>query len=135
MPPVNGTTVLLSVRTSSGPDVYTAVGSQTGLSISESNDEIDYSSKDAREFTGAAGRYKSTVSLDALYIPANAGLVALKTATRAGTNVRIRRSAVGAEAIEQADGFVTSFDAEYPMEAPCTLSVGVTINGAWGASS
>jgi len=132
---LNGATVLLSVRTASGPDVYTTIGSQTGLSVSDSNEEIDYSSKDSRNFTGAAGRYKSTISCDMLYVPSSTSLAALKTAVRAGTAVRVRVSAMGADPVEQADGFITSYDREMPDQGPCTVSLQVTVTGAWGPAA
>ncbi|MCA1572826.1 MAG: phage tail protein, partial [Chloroflexi bacterium] len=56
--------MLLSMRTATGPDVYTTLGSQRGASIEETTGEIDTSSKDSRAATYLPGRYGSTISCE-----------------------------------------------------------------------
>ena len=129
---MNGTDVLLLVRTSTGPDVYTAVGSQRGLTLDETVAEVDVSSKDSAAMRVIGGRYGATLSLDALYVPDNAAYLALKTAFRDRELVRVRISEE-ATAVEQADALITSLSSEYPDQDAATISLGLRIDGEWTA--
>ena len=110
------------------------VGSQRGVTFKESNEEIDYSSKDARAFQGGPGRYKATFSLEALYVPTNAAYQALQAATRNGTYVDVVRQEEGVD-IEEAEGFITSLSEEAPDQSECTVSCDITISGEWTTTS
>ena len=126
----NGADVLLLVRTSTGPDVYTAVGSQRGLSLSETTADVDVSSKDSRAMRVISGRYGATLSLDALYVPSDAAYAALKTAFRAGDLVRVRVRDDGDET-EQADALITQMDTEFPDQAEATIGISLRVDGTW----
>lgn len=123
------------MRTATGPDVYVTLGAQRGATIEESNNVIDTSSKDSRAFTGLAGRYESSVSLDALYVPSDAAKLAIRDAARNGTILRIRVSAIGAEAVEQADCIVETITKEFPDDDAATFALDLTITGTWGAAT
>jgi hypothetical protein len=110
------------------------VGSQRGVTFKESNEEIDYSSKDSRAFQGGPGRYKATLSLEALYVPTDAAYQALQDAMRDGTYVDVVRQEEGAD-VEEAEGFITSLSEEAPDQSECTVSCDITINGEWTATS
>ena len=135
MPPVNGTSVLLQVRTATGPDVYTTLGSQRDMEIEYAADEIDTSSKDSADYTGLPGRRSSSLTCDALWIPSDAAKAALFTAYETGAMCRIRRSAVGADAARQADCFITSITGSHPDQGASTLSVSLKLSGPWTATS
>jgi TP901-1 family phage major tail protein len=128
---MSGTDVLLLVNTGTvGSPVYTAVGSQRGLSREETTEEIDISSKDERAMRVLAGRYGSTMSLDALYVPDDASFLALKSAMRNGDLILVRLSEDGVE-VEEADALVTSMSEEYPDVDAATISVALRIDGEW----
>lgn len=130
---VNGSTVILQVRTATGPDVYTTVGKQTGLNITFERDAIDASSKDIMDAEYVAGRRSSTISLPSLFVPNEAARVALRAAYNSISGaVRIRIPAVGAEAGRQADAIVTSLTEDHPDNDVSTVAVELQVTGAWG---
>ena len=129
----NGTDILLYVNT--GTEVapsYVAVGSQRDVTFDESSDEIDISSKDSRAFRGIPGRYKATLSLDAIYVPDDEAYLALKTANRDGALILVRRYEEDV-AFEEADAFVTSISENGPDQDAATISVDLTVDGEWSA--
>jgi hypothetical protein len=128
---MNGTDVLLLVNTGTpSVPVYTAVGSQSNVTFDESNAEIDLSSKDSRAFSGDYGRYKATMTLDHLYVPDDAGYLALKAAARNGTKILVAKQ-VEEVTTETANAIVTSVSERDPDQAPSTISVSLTIDGEW----
>ncbi len=124
---MNGTDILVYI----GADL---VGSQRGVTFKESNEEIDFSSKDSRAFEGAAGRYKATCSLEALYVPTDTAYQALKDAMRLGTFVTLVRNESGAD-VEEASAFITGMSEEGPDQGEATISVDMTVTGEWTATS
>ena len=128
---LNGTDVLLlvNVGTEVSPS-YVEVGSQRDATIDESNAEIDFSSKEGREARVAAGRYGSTITLEALYVPDDEAYLALKNAQRAGDAILVRVSELGVE-MEEADAVITGFTRNFPDQDASTCSIGLTIDGAW----
>ena len=63
---INGVDILLFVNTGTpGSPVWEAATGQRGATFDETTDEIDASSKDARAKRVLAGRYGSTISMDA----------------------------------------------------------------------
>lgn len=110
------------------------VGSQRGVTFKESNAEIDYSSKDSRAFEGGPGRYKATMSLDALYVPSDTAYQALKSAFRNGTYVTVVRNEDGSD-LEEAEAFLTGLSEEGPDQEEATVAIDFTINGEWTAST
>ena len=77
----NGTTVLLSVRISTGPDVYTDVGSQSNVTFERTLEEIDASNKnDGADTLVLAGRRKQTLTLDHMFVLGETAFEVLKTA-------------------------------------------------------
>lgn len=129
---MNGTEVLLLVNTGTElAPVYTVVGSQRGLSVDETSETIDVSSKNTgRPTLVEPGRYASTMSLDALYVPNNAAYLALKNANRDGTHILVRKSEEGVE-VEEADAVVTGISGDFPDQDAAVISVDLTINGEW----
>jgi TP901-1 family phage major tail protein len=127
----NGADVLLLVNT--GTDqapTYTVVGSQRNLSRQEANEEIDVSSKASRARRVLAGRYSSSLSLEALYVPSDQAYLALRDAMRNGDLIKIRIED-DSVAVEEADALITSMSEEYPDQAECTISCDLTIDGEW----
>ncbi len=130
---MNGTDVLLLVNTgtSTAPS-YEIVGSQRDASFEETNEEIDFSSKASRAYEGAAGRYQAQVTLEALYVPTDDAMLALKAATRDGTNLLIRRQEAGVD-VEEAECFITGKTDTFPDQGEATISLTLRIVGEWAA--
>jgi TP901-1 family phage major tail protein len=128
---VNGTDVLLYVNTGTQQSPsYAAVGSQRNMSVEETNESIDVSSKNSRARRVIAGRYESTLSLDALYVPSDAAFLALRTAMRAGDLILVQQyeEAVGTW---QASANITSMSGEYPDQDAATIAIDLDIDGEW----
>lgn len=131
---INGADVLLQANTGTeAAPVWTNVGSQRDVSISESVAAIDASSKDSRAARVRGGRYSSSISLDALYVPTNAAYTTLRTAFRAGTLIRVRvtESGVGTE---QASVLITDIERSYPDQGESTISIDLEVDGFWSAA-
>jgi len=120
---MNGTDILVLIE-----DVL--VGSQRDVSFEETTDEIDVSSKDSRSKRVLAGRYSSSVSLEALYVPTDTAYQSLKDAMRNGTMVTVKRQESGAE-LEEAEAIVTSLSEAGPDQGEATVSISLTIDGDW----
>ncbi len=127
----NGADILLMVNvgTEAMPQ-YLAVGSQRDFSREETTEEIDASSKDSRAARVIAGRYGSTISLEALYVPTDEGYLALRDAMRNGDLIKVRISDENTPT-EEADALITSLSEEYPDQAEATVSCDLTIDGEW----
>lgn len=130
---MNGTDVLLYVNTGTpAVPVYEVVGSQRGLSRDETTAEIDASSKDERAMRVLPGRYGSSMSLDALYVPTDTAYLALLDAMRDGELILVRINEDGADT-EEADALVTSISQDYPDQDVATISVDLTVDGEWSS--
>jgi hypothetical protein len=127
----NGTAVLLWANVSATP---TLIGGQRDLSISEATETIDFSTKGAREQVVQGGRYSSEVTLDALWIAADAAYGELLARLRDGELVTIRTK-VSAANDEEATGIVTSVDRSYPDQGASVVSVTIAISGSWGVAA
>lgn len=128
---MNGTDVLLLVNTGTpSVPVYTAVGSQRDVNFDESTGEVDVSSKDSRNTRVLAGRYKATLSLNALYVPADSGYLALQSAMRDGELILVAKQ-IDDVTIETANALVTSLGDRDPDQAEATISASFTIDDGW----
>jgi len=128
---LNGTDVLLLVNTGTEEaPVYTAVGSQRGVTFDENTAEIDVSSKDSRAMRVLPGRYDASLSLDSLYVPDDTAYQALRDANRNGDFILVRRSEEEVET-EEASAIVTAMSEEFPDQAEATISVDLRIDGEW----
>ena len=110
------------------------VGSQRDVTIEETTEEIDVSSKDSRFMRVLPGRYGSTISLDALYVPTDAAYLDLQTAMRNGTFVEVVIIEDGTVE-ESADAIVTSLSRNGPDQGEATVSCSLRIDGEWVAGS
>lgn len=127
----NGTDILLLVNTGTPTvPVYEAVASQRDVSFEETTAEIDISSKESRAWYGLPGRYKSTLSLDALYIPTDAGYLALRDAMRNGTTILIAKEDLTVTT-ETAEAIITSLSEALPDQAEATYNAALSITGEW----
>jgi hypothetical protein len=119
----NGTDILVLIEGN-------VVGSQRDASFDEKTDAIDASSKLSRAMRVLPGRYSATVSLDALYIPTDAGFLALEAAMRNGTFVTVRRQEYGA-AVEEAEAVVTGLKTGAPDQDVSIVSAELAIDDQW----
>lgn len=132
---INGSTVLLQVRTTTGPDVYVTVGGQRGLSVSRDRTFIETSAKDDADKTGIAGRRGTTVTMEGLVLASETARTALIAAFEGTGAGRLRRGAIGAEAAKQLDIVITKIDEDFPDDAESTWTIEYQGNGAWTAIS
>jgi len=128
---MNGSDILLLVNigTPSVP-AYQVVGSQRDMTFDEATEEIDVSSKSSRAKRVLPGRYSSSISLDALYVPTRDDYDALKSAMRNGELILVARQEEGTTT-ETADALVTSLSESFPDQGEATISVALTIDGEW----
>jgi len=128
---MNGSDLLLLVNTGT-PTVpaYEAVGSQRDVTFNENTEEIDVSSKDSRAKRVIAGRYSSSVSLEALYVWSDDGYQALREAKRDGELILVARQD-NEVTIETADALVTSMSESFPDQGEGTISIDLSIDGFW----
>jgi len=124
---MNGTDILIWVEGN-------AVGSQRDVTIEETTEEIDVSSKDGRAMRVLPGRYGATLSLDALYVPDDAAYISLQNAMRNGTFVEVVVIEEGVVQ-ESADAIVTSLSRNGPDQDAATVSIGLRIDGQWVSGS
>jgi len=110
------------------------VGSPRDVTFDEANESIDMSSKNSRARRVEYGRYSSTVSLDALYVPTDAAYMALKTANRAGTKVEVVRQQEGM-ILENATAVITALSEAAPDQDAVTVSISFDIDGEWESGS
>lgn len=128
---MNGADILLLVNTGTEETpVYEAVGSQRDGSVDEATATIDVSSKDGRAQRVLPGRYSSTLSLDALYVPSDTAYLALKGANRQGEMILVARQVNGV-VIETALAKIDSMSESYPDQAEATISISMTVDGEW----
>jgi TP901-1 family phage major tail protein len=128
---MNGTDILLLVNTGTDESpTYEAVASQRDTTVEEASETIDYSSKDGRAQRVGAGRYSSTISLDALYVPTDAGYQALRDANRAGTLIMVAKQ-VNDVVTETALAKIDSISEAFPDQAEATISISLTLDGEW----
>lgn len=124
---VNGTQILLLAKTGS---TYTAIAEQTGLSLESSSNLIEVSSKNSNHTKFIYGREDDTLSLEALYVPGDAGLKALTDSRKNRVPVVIRQSENGVD-VEEAQALVEKISVEYPDDDVATVSVDLQLIESW----
>lgn len=128
---INGSDVLLLVNTGTpAVPVYEAVGSQRDVNFDEATEAIDVSSKDSRATRVLPGRYSANLSLDALYVWADAGYRALRDAMRDGNLILVARQDDGVT-LETADALITSLSESFPDQAEAVISISMDIDNFW----
>lgn len=129
--PALGSDVLVMINTGTvAIPVWTAIGAQRGLDVTEGNEAVDCSSKDSGNRRVLPGRYSSSVNFDALYLYDDTGFVKLLAAVRAREKVQLmqRRSSTN---IEYAYAVCTSVQRSYPDQDDRTVSASFEVDGAW----
>lgn len=122
---MNGTDVLILIEGE-------VVGSQRNVTISETTGEIDVSSKEGRAMRVLPGRYGSTITLDALYVPDDTAYLSLQSAMRNGTFVTVRVSEDAVE-VEEAEAIVTALNRAAPDQDAATANCTLRVDGDWVA--
>lgn len=125
---MNGAQVLVLVQT--GSDVWTPVAEQTGLSSEESRNLIEAAAKGDDHMKHLYGRMSSTVELEALYVPDDTAMQAIRDALLNKTEVILRRSENGTD-VEEAVAKVESISSEWPDEDNSTVSVTFQLQEPW----
>lgn len=132
---INGSTVLLQVRTATGPDVYTTVAGQRGLSRERTRSILNTSAKEDSAQTKLGGKRDSSLSFDGLVIASDAARAALVAAYEGTGDGRIRVTAIGAEPAKQALFVIETINEEFPDDEESTWSVDLQVTGEWTAIS
>lgn len=128
---MNGTDLLLLVNTGIPMiPAYSIVGSQRDAKIDEATATIDVSSKDSRAQRVLPGRYSSTLTLDALYVPSDAAYQALKNANRNGELILVAREE-NEVVVETASAKIDTMSEAFPDQGESTISITLTIDGYW----
>lgn len=130
MPPMNGSDVVLLAEDAPGSGNHIVIGHQRDLSINENSETVDYNSKESRAQSVGYGRYSSDMSLDALYVPSDVAMAALKQAIRQGLYITVQTQ-IGGVATEEAECVVTGNVANYPDQGAVTVAVSLVVNGEW----
>ena len=128
---INGSDILVLVNTGTAAlPAYEAVGSQRDVTFDEATEEIDVSSKDSRAKRVLPGRYSASLSLESLYVWADAGYRALRDATRDGALILVARQDDGVT-LETADALITALSEKFPDQGEGTVSISMTVDGFW----
>ena len=122
--------VLVPVDDGSGATEYIPVAEQTSLSMENTHNLIDASSKDNTHTKWLYGKEDNTLSLEALYVPGDKALKALKDAKKNREKVILRRSEEGTE-VEEAEALIETISYEWPDNDNSTVSVDFQLNEAW----
>jgi predicted secreted protein len=141
---MNGTDIVVMIEQVRDSGTFIVIGSQRGATINETTAPIDCSSKEGRAYRGIPGRYQSTISMEALYIPNASGLGALRTAMRDGTKIRLRRRETVPVAIpitgsgvvhrtEACDAVITALNNNAPDQDAAVVSCDFTLDGLWAS--
>ncbi|HUW13079.1 MAG TPA: phage tail tube protein [Anaerolineae bacterium] len=123
----NGTDILVEIDGD-------LVGSQQDVTFDESNDIIEFTSKDQRAVGVEAGHYRANVTLTALYVPSDPAQLALRTALQLGSKVTLIRIENGAT-LESCQAVVEGMPTSAPDAAPATISISLRVDGEWIAGS
>lgn len=128
---MNGTDLLLLVNVGTPlVPVYQAVGSQRDATIDEATATIDASSKDSRAQRVLPGRYSSSLSLEALYVPSDAAYEALKDANRNGDMILVAREEAGV-VTETVNAKIDTMSESFPDQGEATISIAMTVDDWW----
>jgi len=122
-----GYDICLLVYDSNAAD-YTEVGEQTGVSFNPAVDMIEVTSKGKVHKQFLPGHITETVSLNAVYVDDEDSYLALKTAFRARTLVKVMRYDNSSSSnVEWAEGYVTSMPEDFPDGGGATINVEIQL--------
>jgi len=127
---VNGSDVLVQLEQPADSGTYVTLASQRGATFAESTAIVDMSSKESRNQRVNPGRYSSTISLEALFVPTSSGYTMMKNAMRNGTYIRLKRYQQGS-GIEVARAVITSMSQSAPDQEASVISAEFTIDNGW----
>lgn len=130
MPPMNGSDIVLMAEDAPGSGNLIVIGHQRDMSINENSETINFNSKESRAQSVGYGRYSSDMSLDALYVPSDAAMAALKQAIRQALYITVQTQVSGVPT-EEAECVVTGNVSNFPDQGEVTVSVSLTVNGEW----
>ena len=127
--------VLLKVNTGTvGVPVWTEIGSQRDMSIENTTDIIDVSSKESNNDETLPGRRRWAISGDALYIKDTADFNKLRSAFEADTdaNRKIQVMEVhDATNVRWIYAWIESMTETFPDNAEATISISLRATGDW----
>jgi len=116
------------------------IPAQRSLSQSETTASIDMSSKDGRAKRVAPGRYASTMSLTALYLPGASGFDQMQQKFRDGEYIDVIRNEPSsgsswpsstASGVETASCIITEMSPQFPDQDASTVSLSIEVDGEW----
>jgi len=133
---INGSSVLISVLTSTGPDVFSVIPCQVSGEYSLSVEAMDTSCKDSPDAQNLPGSRERTISVETMpsawpelnISPAGVEQI-IRDAAETGTQVD-GRIVVGGAAVEEFTATITSYSLSAGREEAVTLSMELQISGA-----
>ena len=132
---INGADVLIIVDVGISTPNFVVAAGKRDVTFDESNNIIDISSKDTGRIEEVlVGRLTQNVTLDMLFINGDAGYLALRDASRNGTEISIRRRFQGSD-IEQVTAFVETRSESFPDQDAGLVSLSFRLSGSWGTVS
>lgn len=131
---INGADVVLVVN-------GVQIPAQRSASQTEKVATIDMSSKDSPAMRRAPGRYDTSMSLTALYLPGASGFDSLRTAFRDRQYIDVVRSEPStqqswpagwvASGVETASCIITDMSPQFPDQDASTISLTIEADGGW----
>lgn len=112
----------------------TVIGSQTTFNSEERRNAIDYSSKDSLNRRVLGGRYSGTVTLDAVYVPADTAQNQVRDDIRAGNLHKITIAEDGADDVD-VQALPVSYSFQADDDDVAVLSISYEIDDQWAAAT
>jgi TP901-1 family phage major tail protein len=130
--PINGKVVVLKVEDPAGSDTYTEVGGQRDMTITQTREEIDASSKDSSDQVTLPGLATREISMDSLYLPNDQAAALLQTAFDNAQNIRVEvYDGTSGSTSREADSSVLEMSENHPDEDVSTWSVRLKVSGGF----
>jgi TP901-1 family phage major tail protein len=125
-----GVSVVVKVRTSTGPDVYTLVAGQRGGTLNIGTSDIDTSNKDGAGWEERiAGLRNWSIDCDGLHSESDTGLQKLENEIIAGNTVRVQ-FVMASGAKFQGDAIISDYKIDAPHDDVVTMSAAIKGTGA-----
>lgn len=122
--------VLVPVDDGTGTMEYKPVAEQTSLSVENTHNLIEATSKDSTHTKWLYGKEDDTMSLEALYVPDDQAMKAIRDAKKNREMVILRRSENGTE-VEEAEALIETMSYEWPDNDNSTVAVDFQLNESW----
>lgn len=121
--------VIVNMGDDTTPD-WQPVAEQTNLSIENTRNLIEATSKESDHTKWIYGKKDGTTSLEKLYVPNDSAFMAIEDAQKNGETVILRRTEDG-ENIEEAEALVETISKEFPDNDASTCTADFQLDEDW----